>query len=146
RAWKRGACRHRPDRRGRMRLLQPTGLSRRSEIVLFATALCFSLVLIGGPLASGDPEEQVFAVALTLDSVLLIAFLTRRLAFAFAVPAIVFGGLLIAGTLKFHYLTTPLLAPDLVYFLNRDLLDVATRYPSVMIALVAGGILIPGLL
>ena len=34
--------------------------------------------------------------------------------------------------MKFHYLTTPLLAPDLVYFVNRDLLDVATRYPPIM--------------
>jgi phosphoglycerol transferase MdoB-like AlkP superfamily enzyme len=39
-----------------------------------------------------------------------------------------------------------LLAPDLVYFLNRDLLEVATRYPSIMLALIGGALLIPGLL
>jgi hypothetical protein len=48
--------------------------------------------------------------------------------------------------MKFHYLTTPLLAPDLVYFLNRDLIDVATRYPPIMFSLIAAAILIPGLL
>ena len=48
--------------------------------------------------------------------------------------------------LKFKYLTTPMLAPDLVYFVNRDLFDVALHYPPIMLALVAGAILIPGLL
>ena len=121
-------------------------LPKRTRIVLAVAALGFFTVLVTGPLSSGNPVEQAFAIALTGTSVLLMAFLTRRAAFAVAVPTLIFGGLLIAGALKFHYLTTPLLAPDLVYFLNRDLLEVATRYPSVMIALVGGALVIPTVL
>ena len=119
---------------------------RTPFIVACVAGIAFLVLLAAGPLANGEFNERLFGVALLVDCALLVVFLTRRLAFALAVPAIIFGGLLIAGTLKFHYLTTPLLAPDLVYFVNRDLLDVATRYPSIMVALVGGAILIPGLL
>ncbi|MDE1884917.1 MAG: sulfatase-like hydrolase/transferase [Xanthomonadaceae bacterium] len=121
-------------------------LQKRTRIVTWLAALGFVALLTAGPLASSARSESLFALVLIVDTALLIAFLSRRPAFALAVPAVVFGGLLIAGALKFQYLTTPLLAPDLVYFLNRDLLDVARRYPSVMIALAGGAVLIPGLL
>jgi phosphoglycerol transferase MdoB-like AlkP superfamily enzyme len=119
---------------------------RRARFETILAAAAFILMLAAGPLSNGDLLEALFGVALILDFALLVAFATRRIAFSLALPSIVFGGLLIAGTLKFHYLTTPLLAPDLVYFVNKDLLEVATRYPSIMIALVGGAILIPGLL
>ncbi len=119
---------------------------RRARFPTIFAATAFIVLLAAGPMSNGELPEQLFGVALILDVTLLIAFLTRRIAFSLAFASIVFGGLLIAGTLKFHYLTTPLLAPDLVYFVNKDLLDVATRYPSIMIALVGGAILIPGLL
>ena len=119
---------------------------RRARFASILAAAGFVLLLTAGPLNNGEFLERLFGVALILDVALLVAFATRRVAFALALPSVVFGSLLIAGTLKFHYLTTPLLAPDLVYFVNTDLLDVATRYPSIMIALVAGAILIPGLL
>jgi phosphoglycerol transferase MdoB-like AlkP superfamily enzyme len=121
-------------------------LPKRTRTVFAIAALGFVTVLAAGPLSAGNGVEQAFAIALTCASVLLVAFLTRRAAFALTVPTVIFGGLLIAGTLKFHYLTTPLLAPDLVYFVNRDLLDVAARYPSVMVALVGGVIVIPTVL
>ncbi|MEO8803452.1 MAG: sulfatase-like hydrolase/transferase [Rudaea sp.] len=118
----------------------------RTRWITTLAAAGFLVVLITGPLTASGPSEQMFSLALLFNSALLIAFLTRRFAFALAVPAVIFGGLLMAGALKFHYLLTPLLAPDLVYFLNRDLLDVATRYPSIMAALIGGAVLIPGLL
>jgi hypothetical protein len=121
-------------------------LPRRARLAIVIAGLAFAAVLLLGPLNGTPWNERVFALALVCDATLLIAFLSRRPAFALAVPAIIFGGLQIAGALKFTYLTTPLLAPDLFYFLNRDLLDVATRYPSVMIALIGGVILIPGLM
>ena len=121
-------------------------LQRRERLALVIAGLAFAAVLLLGPLNGTPWNERVFALALVFDAALLIAFLSRRPAFALAVPAIIFGGLQIAGALKFTYLTTPLLAPDLFYFVNRDLLDVATRYPSVMIALIGGAIFIPGLM
>ncbi|MGH8042560.1 MAG: LTA synthase family protein [Rudaea sp.] len=118
----------------------------RTRIVILTVAIAFAVLLIAGPFAASERDECLFALALIVDSALLVAFLTRRPAFALAVPTVIFGGLLIAGALKFKYLTTPLLAPDLIYFLNRDLLDVARRYPSILTALIGGAILIPGLL
>jgi phosphoglycerol transferase MdoB-like AlkP superfamily enzyme len=121
--------------------------SRRRTLVVTALGAAGFAVPLGLAWASGSTlAERTFAAALLLDAALAVAFLTRRPAVALGLPALLFGGLQIAGALKFHYLTTPLLAPDLIYFLNRDLLDVATRYPSVMIALVGGAILLPGLL
>jgi phosphoglycerol transferase MdoB-like AlkP superfamily enzyme len=117
---------------------------RRTRLLIVVTGLAFAAVLLLGPLNGTPWNERCFALALICDFTLLIGFLSRRPAFALTVPAIIFGGLQIAGALKFTYLTTPLLAPDLFYFLNKDLLDVATRYPSVMMALVGGAIFIPG--
>jgi phosphoglycerol transferase MdoB-like AlkP superfamily enzyme len=117
-----------------------------NRIVMIVVAIGFLALLIFGPLLEATLTEQLFSVALVAASVVVVIFATRRPAFALALPTILFGAILIASALKFHYLTAPLLAPDLVYFLNRDLLDVATRYPLIMFALVAGAILIPGLL
>jgi phosphoglycerol transferase MdoB-like AlkP superfamily enzyme len=117
---------------------------RRTRLLIVIAGLAFATVLLLGPLNGTPWNERCFAIALICDFALLIGFLSRRPAFALTVPTIIFGGLQIAGALKFTYLTTPLLAPDLFYFLNRDLLDVATRYPSVMMALIGGAILIPG--
>ena len=119
---------------------------RRARLLIVIAGLAFAAVLLLGPLNGTPWNERWFAIALIFDAALVIAFLSRRPAFALTVPTVIFGGLQIAGALKFTYLTTPLLAPDLFYFVNRDLLDVATRYPSIMIALVGGVILIPGLM
>jgi phosphoglycerol transferase MdoB-like AlkP superfamily enzyme len=121
-------------------------LPRTTRIITAAAALGFVTLLICGPLLEATLHEQLFALALLVTAVVLIAFATRRPAFALALPTILFGGILVGSAMKFHYLTSPLLAPDLVYFVNRDLIDVATRYPPIMFSLIAGGILIPGLL
>jgi len=120
--------------------------SGSARAVTWIAAVALSLVLTFGPLGDTAWAERGFGTALVLCSALLLALATRRVAFALAAPAIIFGTLLVAGTLKFRYLTTPLLAPDLAYFLNRDLYEVATRYPGIMVALIGGAILIPGLL
>ncbi len=124
--------------------LSPT--PKRTRIVTAVALLGFVALLIAGPLHESGITERLFALTLILDCVALIAFVSRRFAFALIAPGVIFGGLLIAAAMKFHYLTTPLLAPDLVYFLNRDLLEVATHYPSIMLALIGGVILVPGLL
>jgi phosphoglycerol transferase MdoB-like AlkP superfamily enzyme len=123
-----------------------TASVNRTRIVTVCAGLAFAAVLLLGPLYDTPWNERLFAIALIFDAALLFAFMSRRPAFALTVPAVIFGALLIAGAMKFTYLTTPLLAPDLVYFVNRDLLDLATRYPSLMLALIGGVILMPGLL
>ncbi len=121
-------------------------LPRKTRIVTYATAACFLVLLVCGPLLEAALSERLFSTALLFTSVVLTAFVTRRPAFALALPTVVFGGILIASVIKYHYLATPVLAPDLIYSVNRDLLEVATRYPPILASLIAGAILIPGLL
>jgi phosphoglycerol transferase MdoB-like AlkP superfamily enzyme len=115
---------------------------------LFAlVVLAAFVILVGfGPLNEATGVDRLFSLTLLIAFVALIAVLTRRLIFTLALAVILFGGVLISSYMKFHYLTTPLLAPDLVYFVNRDLLEVATRYPPIMIAIITAVILIPTLL
>ena len=119
---------------------------KRTRIITGVALVGFAALMFLGPLDQASPLERLFTSALLLTSIALIAFATRRFAFAIGLPCVLFGGLQVASVLKFQYLTTPLLAPDLVYFLNRDLLEVATHYPSIMLALIGGAILIPGLM
>src|SRR5690349_3180189 len=111
----------------------PAPAPRRTRVVTALALLGFAALVFFGPLDQAGMTERLFTGALLLTSIALVAFASRRFAFALALPTVVFGGLQVASVLKFHYLTTPLLAPDLYYFVNRDLLEVATRYPSIMI-------------
>ena len=121
-------------------------LPRRSKLLHLAVFAAFVALIALGPLCEATWIERAFSSTLILACVALIAFLTRRVLFAVALPTVLFGGILIASAMKFHYLTTPLMAPDLVYFVNRDLLDVALHYPPILIAIGAAAIAIPAVL
>ncbi len=121
-------------------------LPRRSKLLFLIALVAFGLLIIFGPLSEATWIERAFSATLILANVAFIAFLTRRLLFAFILPTVIFGGILIASAMKFHYLTTPLMAPDLVYFVNRDLLDVALHYPPILLAVACALVAIPGLL
>jgi len=125
---------------------EPASLPRRSRFLALLVLVAFLALVVCGPLSEATGIERAFSLTLVCATVGLIAMLTRRLTFALACVVALFGGVLISSYIKFHYLTTPLLAPDLVYFVNRDLLEVATRYPPIMISIVLAVILIPGLL
>lgn len=129
-----------------MTAMLPVTAPKKTRVITVVALLGFAVLLVLGPLDQASLTERLFATALLLSSILLVLFVTGRFAFALVLPTLIFGGLQVASVLKFHYLTTPLLAPDLVYFVNRDLLEVAMHYPSIMTAIVAGAILIPGLL
>jgi len=121
-------------------------LPRRSKLLFLIVLVAFVVLIAFGPFSEATWIERAFSATLILASVTLIAFLTRRLLFALTLPTVIFGGILIASAMKFHYLTTPLMAPDLVYFVNRDLLDVAFHYPPILIAVAGALVAIPGLL
>ena len=63
---------------------------------------------------------------------MLSSFATARIAFALLVATLFFGAIVIAGALKFVYLQTPVLAPDLEYFVNKDTIGVIARYPMLL--------------
>jgi hypothetical protein len=99
-----------------------------------------------GPLAEHTTDEKIFAATLALFTLLVALFASARLAFALLLTALLFGAIELAGTLKFLYLTTPLLAPDLEYFLNSGTIAVIARYPLLLGISIAAIVLIPLLL
>lgn len=112
-----------------------------------ALALLAFLTLVAlGPLTENTRDEKLFTALLALDIAALLLFVTARPAFALIGSALLFGTIELASALKFAYLNTPLLAPDLKYFVNRDTLDVISRYPGLLAATVATVVIGPLLL
>ena len=110
-------------------------------VALPAFLCCFVL----GPLTEHAANEKAFAGTLVLATLLLALFASARLAFALLLVALSFGAVELAGTLKFMYLTTPLLAPDLQYF-NAGTAEVITHYPLLLGVSLAALVLVPLLL
>jgi phosphoglycerol transferase MdoB-like AlkP superfamily enzyme len=128
-------------------MLKPIEPVPRGVRALRIFALIVFVALIAfGPLTEHTWSERIFTAALVLLSALLVLFATARTAFALLVAALAFGVVEIAGTLKFTYLTAPVLAPDLEYFVNRETIGVIARYPLLLGVALAAVILIPLLL
>ncbi|GAA0722718.1 sulfatase-like hydrolase/transferase [Dokdonella soli] len=118
----------------------------RTRLLRAFALLAFLALFAFGPMTEHTTNEKIFAATLALLSLLLAMFASGRLAFAMLLIALVFGAIEIAGTLKFLYLTTPLLAPDLEYFVNSGTIEVITHYPLLLGTSLAALILIPLLL
>jgi phosphoglycerol transferase MdoB-like AlkP superfamily enzyme len=119
---------------------------RRVRALRLFALVAFVAMLALGPLTEHTWTERIFTATLAFEAVLLILFATGRPSFALLVAALVFGAIEIAGTLKFTYLQTPVLAPDLEYFVNRDTIGVIARYPVLLGVSLTAVILIPLLL
>jgi phosphoglycerol transferase MdoB-like AlkP superfamily enzyme len=99
-----------------------------------------------GPLAEQTDSERTFAVC-TLAGLAIIAIAASgRLAFGLVAGCLPMLLLVIAANLKFRYLSTPLLAPDLVYYSNADTVDTLLRYPFIIASIAAAVIVAPLLL
>lgn len=123
-----------------------TPISRRVIALRVFAALAFATMFVFGPLAENTAMEKLFASALVLLSLLFVLFVSARLAFSLVLVALLFGLIEIAGRLKFLYLNTPLLAPDLEYFVNGDTIELFTHYPLLLGIGSATLILVPLLL
>ncbi|HEV7489834.1 MAG TPA: hypothetical protein VGO25_03450, partial [Rhodanobacteraceae bacterium] len=119
---------------------------RRVRALRIFALVLFIALLAFGPLTEHTWPEKGFTATLVLLTALLVLFATARIAFALLVAALGFGAIEVAGALKFTYLTTPVLAPDLEYFVNRDTIGVIARYPSLLGATLTAVVLIPLLL
>jgi len=117
-----------------------TGLLRAFALVAFAAT--FAL----GPLTEHTATERIFAGTLMAASLLVVLFASGRLAFALLLVGLFFGAIELAGTLKFMYLTTPLLAPDLEYLVNSGTIEVVSHYPLLLGVSLAALALVPLLL
>ncbi|HEX7369936.1 MAG TPA: LTA synthase family protein [Rhodanobacteraceae bacterium] len=114
---------------------------------LFALAtLIFVVTLWLGPLAEQSTIEIVFATCLLIGLVGLAIATSGRLAFGLLAGSLPMLLLVIAANLKFQYLSTPLLAPDLVYYFNAEIAKTLLRYPFLIAAIVAAIVLVPLLL
>lgn len=128
-------------------MLTPTEKApRRVRVLRTFALLAFAALFVFGPLTEHTWPERFFTTTLVLLATLCVLFASARLAFALLVSALIFGAIELAGVLKFIYLTTPVLAPDLEYFINRDTIGVIARYPLLLGMSLAAVILIPLLL
>ncbi|ANB16939.1 LTA synthase family protein [Dokdonella koreensis] len=116
---------------------------RRPWIWRFLALSVFGAALIFGPLTENGLADKVFASCLLLTTTAALLLATGRVAFSLLLAGLVFGAIALAGTLKFAYLTTPLLAPDLKYFVNRETIEVVSRYPLLLTAAVAAALALP---
>jgi phosphoglycerol transferase MdoB-like AlkP superfamily enzyme len=114
------------------------------RLVLALLVLLTTLWL--GPLGEHTVLESGFAACILAGSILLAIAASRRLAFGVVVGCLPMLLLVIAANLKFRYLSTPLLAPDLVYYFNAEIAETLLRYPFIIGAIVAALVLVPLLL
>jgi phosphoglycerol transferase MdoB-like AlkP superfamily enzyme len=113
------------------------------------TALALAVLLATlrfGPLAEQTTIERAFAACILAGCVLLAFAASGRLAFGVFAGSLPMLLLVIAANLKFRYLSTPVLAPDLVYYFNADTGATLLRYPFILAAIAAALVLVPSLL
>ncbi|HJR10638.1 MAG TPA: sulfatase-like hydrolase/transferase, partial [Rhodanobacteraceae bacterium] len=114
-------------------------------LLAFAAAV-FLAALRFGPLAEQTPIECVFASLILAGLALFAIAASGRIAFGLLAGSLPMLLLVIAANLKFRYLSTPLLAPDLVYYFNAEIAQTLLRYPFIIAAIVAATVLVPLLL
>lgn len=123
---------------------QPSHRHRGWQLALALALLLATLWL--GPLAEHTALERVFGACILAGMVLFAVAASRRLAFGLAAGSLPMLLLVIAANLKFRYLETPLLAPDLVYYANAEIAQTLLRYPFILAAIMAALVLVPLLL
>jgi len=94
--------------------------------------IAFLALLVFAPLAEKALMEKLYALVIVTSAMLFLLFSTARLSFALMAASVAFGLLKTASMLKFEYLLTPVLAPDLTYYVNRDTLELIGRYPILL--------------
>jgi len=99
-----------------------------------------------GPLGEQTARESAFAACILGGSILLAIAASRRPTFSAVVGCLPMLLLVIAANLKFRYLSTPMLAPDLVYYFNAEIAETLLRYPFIIGAIAVTIILVPLLL
>lgn len=104
---------------------------RRRRLRIFAVC-AFIAMLIFAPLGEKLLLEKFYALAIVFSSALLLLFASARLSFSLLTPAVLFTLLKVASMLKFEFLLTPVLAPDLEYYLNWQTVELVGRYPILL--------------
>ena len=119
---------------------------RRTRVLRTFAAIAFAALMAFGPLTENTGADKIFATSIILLTLLALLFASARIAFALIATSLLFGVIETAGVLKFRYLTTPLLAPDLEYFVNSGTLEVFSHYPLLLTVGLGAIAVIPTLL
>lgn len=117
----------------------------RPWLLAFAVAVLL-VTLRFGPLAEQSTIECLFAASILAALVILAVSVSGRLVFgaiAGCVPVLL---LVIAANIKFRYLSTPLLAPDLLYYFNAEIGKTLLHYPFILAAIAVALVTVPLLL
>lgn len=109
----------------------PRSTLRQSLLRGFAL-LAFFAMLLCVPLAEKLGAEKCFALTIVCATTLILLFATARASFVLLVISLLAGTLATASMLKLEYLLTPVLAPDLEYYINRQSLEWLGRYPILL--------------
>lgn len=121
-------------------------LRPRRPLLLVLGAAMFVCALYDGPLAESTPAETAFAACILIALVVIAIASSGRLAFGLIAGSMPMLLLELAARIKFLYLATPLLAPDLYYYANAQSLGTLAHYPFIVAAFVAALVLVPGTL
>ncbi|MEO5559217.1 MAG: sulfatase-like hydrolase/transferase [Dokdonella sp.] len=121
-------------------------LRRHTRFLRAFGFIAFLALLAFGPLTEHTTDEKIFAATLVLLALVMMLFASARIAFSLLLVSIFFGVIELAGVLKFLFLQTPLLAPDLEYFVNSGTIEVISHYPLLLGLSIAALILVPLLL
>ncbi|HEX7129404.1 MAG TPA: sulfatase-like hydrolase/transferase [Rhodanobacteraceae bacterium] len=118
-------------------------LHARRSLLLALGAAMLACTFYDGPWAEGTLAECLFAASVLGGMVLFAIAVSGRLAFGLVAGSLPMLLLEIAANLKFRYLATPLLAPDLIYYFNRQILETLLNYPFLIGAIVLALVLAP---
>ncbi|MGN6313739.1 MAG: sulfatase-like hydrolase/transferase [Rhodanobacteraceae bacterium] len=118
-------------------------LRARRSLLLALGAAMLACTFYNGPFAEGTSLECVFAASVLGGMVLFAIALSGRIAFGLIAGSLPMLLLVIAANLKFKYLATPLLAPDLAFYFNTEILRTLLHYPLLIGAIVIALILVP---
>ncbi|WHZ18283.1 MAG: Capsular polysaccharide biosynthesis protein WcbQ [Rhodanobacteraceae bacterium] len=118
---------------------------RRSWRPAIALVVLLATIWLG-PLSEHTALEAAFAACILGGLMLFAIAASRRLAFGLVAGCLPMLLLAIAANLKFRYLSTPLLAPDLVYYANAEIAQTLLRYPFIIGSIAIAIVLVPLLL
>ncbi|MGH8190016.1 MAG: sulfatase-like hydrolase/transferase [Rhodanobacteraceae bacterium] len=115
----------------------------------WSTALAIAVLLATlrfGPLAEQSAAECLFATSVLFALVVFAVSASGRWAFGVVAGCVPVLLLVIAANIKFRYLSTPLLAPDLLYYFNAEIGKTLLNYPFILAAIAAVLVAVPVLL
>ena len=127
---------------------RPRARSRPGRMALMRglAILVWVGMLVFVPFAEKLELEKSFALAIVGCATLILLFATARASFSLLNISLLVITLATASMLKLEFLLTPVLAPDLKYYINLESLDWLVRYPMLLAVTGVALILVPALL